>query len=215
MTASAGPTSRVGRNYTKARTHPWVLGKLGDFVLWFGPYNTGQLVIAAIGVLVLIKTFSWWSGLGPIPVLALGVLVWAARAQRIGGRAPMWVLYGLARRALQPTSGRIGGRTARSPRTRRLTGTLLIEHTTPPEAAAPADPARPAVPARAAADVRRSAPVPAVRPPGRRRPAASTPVKPAPPARGASPVRPGGGLGPAPTPLQQLLHDRSTTKAAR
>ncbi|MFH8627521.1 hypothetical protein ACH4A8_37500 [Streptomyces vietnamensis] len=190
----AGPGSRVGRNYTQGRTHPWALGKLGDFVLWFGPYNAGQLIIAAVGVLVLIKTFDWWSGLGPIPVLALGVLVWAARAQRVGGRAPMWVLYGLARRALQPKAGRIGGRTARPPRTHHLTGTVLIEHTTEqtePVACGGAEdqPARwgrpvgagPAVPAFASVSARASA-------------------------------RAGGG--PAPTPLQQMLHDRSKTEAA-
>ncbi|MGY3333907.1 hypothetical protein ACVW0K_007373 [Streptomyces filamentosus] len=129
---SAGPVPRIGRNYTRARTYPWVLGKLGDFVLWFGPYNAGQLVIAAFGVLVLVKTFAWWSGLGPIPPIALGVVVWAARAQRIGGRAPLWVLYGLVRRALQPRNGRIGGKTARPPKARHLAGTVLIEHTTRP-----------------------------------------------------------------------------------
>ncbi|MFB7512851.1 hypothetical protein [Streptomyces sp. NPDC056144] len=147
----AGPTPRVGRNYTQARTLPWVLGKLGDFVLWFGPYNAGQLIIAAVGVLVLIKTFSWWSGLGPLPVLALGVLVWAARAQRIGGRAPLWVLYGLARRVSQPKTGRIGGRTARAPRTRRLAGTVLIEHSSATHGS----------PTRAPAPERVSVPVPA------------------------------------------------------
>ncbi|MFI2740733.1 hypothetical protein [Streptomyces sp. NPDC018711] len=198
----AGPAPRVGRNYTKGRTHPWVLGKLGDFVLWFGPYNAGQLVIAAVGVLVLIKTFDWWSGLGPVPVLALGVLVWAARAQRVGGRVPMWVLYGLARRALQPKAGRIGGRTARPPRTRRLTGTVLIERTIEPAEPVGCDRAedqpgsRPAV--RLVRRCRPAGPGPAV--------TATTPV-PAP-----ASVRAGGG--PAPTPLQQMLHARPRTKAA-
>ncbi|MFH9958975.1 hypothetical protein ACH4OX_32830 [Streptomyces roseolus] len=217
-TTTSRPAPRVGRNYTKARTHPWVLGKLGDFVLWFGPYNAGQLVIAAVGVLVLIKTFSWWSGLGPIPVLALGVLVWAARAQRVGGRAPMWVLYGLARRALQPRTGRMGGKAARPPKPHHLAGTVLIEHTSAstepagpvPEAAArhenarPPAPRRPARPARPAG--RRGAPVPA---------SAPVPVPaPAPRAPAARGARAGGARGPAPTPLQQMLHDRSKAKAA-
>ncbi|MFE3124344.1 hypothetical protein ACFXHD_13095 [Streptomyces hydrogenans] len=205
-TTPAAPAARVGRNYTKARTHPWVLGKLGDFVLWFGPYNAGQLVIAAVGVMVLIKTYSWWSGLGPIPVFALGVLVWAARAQRIGGRAPLWVLHGLLRRAMQPKTGRIGGRTARPAKTRSLAGTVLIEHTVSPagpaERAEP-EPAEKAPAPRLAAAARRAA-----RPASSRRPAATAPVprplrsRPAPPPAGA-------GRGPAPTPLQQLLHDRS------
>ncbi|MFF5505849.1 hypothetical protein [Streptomyces roseolus] len=207
------PASRVGRNYTRARTFPWVLGKLGDFVLWFGPYNAGQLVIAAVGVLVLIKTFSWWSGLGPIPVLALGVLVWAARAQRIGGRAPLWVLHGLARRALQPKTGRIGGKTARSPRPHRLAGTVLIEHTTataepPAPAPRPAgrhETARPPVLRRPARPTRRRSPsAPLV---------ASATTEATIPAPAPAPRR-GGGRGPAPTPLQQMLHDRSKAKAA-
>ncbi|MFI8515370.1 hypothetical protein ACIGHB_30000 [Streptomyces sp. NPDC085460] len=203
------PASRVGRNYTKARTHPWVLGKLGDFVLWFGPYNAGQLVIAAIGVMVLIKTFHWWSGLGPIPVLALGVLVWAARAQRIGGRAPMWVLHGLARRALQPKTGRIGGRTARPPRPRHLAGTVLIEHTS-----ATAEPAGPTPkPAGRHETLRHPAPHRPAASARRRGPSApASPLAPDPVPGPA--VRTSGGRGPAPTPWQQMLHDRSKAKAA-
>ncbi|MEU6621952.1 hypothetical protein ABZ926_14425 [Streptomyces litmocidini] len=208
---SAGPASRVGRNYTKGRTHPWVLGKLGDFVLWFGPYNAGQLVIAAIGVLTLIKTFDWWSGLGPIPVLALGVLVWAARAQRVGGRAPMWVLYGLARRALQPKTGRIGGKTARLPRTQRLIGTVLIEHTT----GLTAPTGRADRPAGTDRTEKRAAPRPAGQPARGRCLADTEPAAPAPAPRPArTPVRAARGGGPAPTPLQQMLHDRSKMKAA-
>ncbi|RSS57490.1 hypothetical protein [Streptomyces sp. WAC01280] len=131
MTATT--PARVGRTYTRARGFPWVLGKIGDFVLWLGPYNAPQLIIAAAGVFLLIKTFSWWAGpLGPIPVAALGVAVWAARANRIAGRAPLWIAYGVLQRALQPSTGRIGGRTARVPRPRPLTGTFLIEHTSAP-----------------------------------------------------------------------------------
>ncbi|GAA3044342.1 hypothetical protein GCM10017562_01630 [Streptomyces roseofulvus] len=208
----AGPAARVGRNYTKARTHPWVLGKLGDFVLWFGPYNTGQLVIAAVGVLVLIKTFGWWSGLGPFPPLGLGVLVWAARAQRIGGRAPMWVLYGLLRRALQPKTGRLGGRTARPPRARHLAGTVLIEHTAP--AAEQLDAGK--RPARAVGAEKEPASRPAACPERRRRRPNTriTGPVPAAPTPDTSPAGVlGGGAGPAPTPLQQMLHDRMKAKA--
>ncbi|MFD3535884.1 hypothetical protein [Streptomyces sp. NPDC058664] len=130
---STSASARVGRSYTRARLFPWVLGKIGDFVLWLGPYNAPQLIIAAAGVFLLIKTFSWWAGpLGPVPVVALGVAVWAARANRIAGRAPLWIAYGTLQRALQPPTGRIAGRTARLPRPRLLTGTFLIEHTPAP-----------------------------------------------------------------------------------
>ncbi|MFE6459698.1 hypothetical protein ACFVP0_19855 [Streptomyces cinereoruber] len=133
---SSTAPARVGRTYTRARAFPWVLGKIGDFVLWLGPYNAAQLIIAAAGTFLLIKTFSWWAGpLGPIPVAALGVAIWAARAHRIAGQAPLWIAYGVLQRALQPAVGRFGGRTARFPRPQVLAGTFLIEHTGP--AAAP------------------------------------------------------------------------------
>ncbi|MFD0367642.1 hypothetical protein [Streptomyces sp. NPDC127114] len=125
-------TARTGRSYTLARTFPWVMGKIGDFVLWLGPYNAPQLIILGVGVFALIKTFAWWwPVLGPIPLGALGFAVWAARASRIGGRMPLWVAYGLLQRALQPASGRIAGRTARPAGAHALTGSFLIEHTAP------------------------------------------------------------------------------------
>ncbi|MFC8295587.1 hypothetical protein ACFUJ0_14225 [Streptomyces sp. NPDC057242] len=177
---------RVGRTYTRARAFPWVLGKIGDFVLWLGPYNAPQLIIAAAGTLLLINTFSWWAGpLGPVPVAVLGVAVWAARAQRIAGRAPLWIAYGVLQRALQPATGRIGGRTARPPRPRVLTGTVLIEHTTAPAARPPV---AAAVPAPSPANPR---PRPLPRPLPRPRPSAGA-----------------GSGGPAPTPLQQMLRER-------
>ncbi|MET7666055.1 hypothetical protein ABZT45_48940 [Streptomyces sp. NPDC005356] len=116
------PTSslRVGRSYTRARRHPWVLGKIGDFTLPLGPYTPAQLAIAAAGTFLLIKTFSLWSPLGPVPVVALGFAVWAARATSIGGRDPT---------------------------VSRLHGSFLIEDTTAP-ASLPADAAPLAHPAR-------------------------------------------------------------------
>lgn len=137
--------ARVGRTYTRARVFPWVLGKIGDFVLWLGPYNAAQLIIAAAGTFLLIKTFSWWVGpLGPVPVAVLAVAIWAARAHRIAGQTPLWIAHGLLQRALQPATGRIGGRAARLPRPRALTGTFLIEHTTTPVTAPPVPAAVPA-----------------------------------------------------------------------
>ncbi|MDF3141483.1 hypothetical protein, partial [Streptomyces sp. T21Q-yed] len=126
--------ARVGRSYTRARRHPWVLGKVGDWTLPLGPYTPAQLVIAAGGIYVLIKTFAWWSFMGPVPVIALGVAVWAVRASRIGGRSPLWIAYGWALYALQPSAGRISGRSVRERRPRVLTGSILIEETTAPDA---------------------------------------------------------------------------------
>ncbi|MEV0449800.1 hypothetical protein [Streptomyces sp. NPDC050600] len=174
-------TARTGRSYTQARSFPWVLGKIGDFVLWLGPYNAPQLIILGAGVFLLIKTFAWWGPvLGPVPVVALGFAVWAARASRIGGRMPLWVAWGLVQRALQPATGRIGGRTARPASAHLLTGSFLVEQTGQGDSPAPS-PKRPS----------RRAP----------RPATATP----PVTRRAS--------GPAPTPLQQLLHTRTQESA--
>ncbi|MET8508725.1 hypothetical protein ABZV60_29410 [Streptomyces sp. NPDC004787] len=166
--------ARVGRSYTLARTFPWVMGKIGDFVLWLGPYNAPQLIILGVGAFTLIKTFAWWwPVLGPVPLGALGFAVWTARAGRIGGRVPLWVAYGLLQRALQPASGRIAGRAARPARAHALTGSFLIEHTPT------AGPIRPSS-GHPRPDLRRTTRASATR---------------------AVP-------GPAPTPLQQLLHTR-------
>ncbi|WJV51806.1 hypothetical protein [Streptomyces flavofungini] len=192
---STATAMRIGRTYTRARRHPWVMGKIGDWTLPLGPYTPAQLTIAGVGIFVLIKTFSWWAPLGPAPVLGLGVAVWLARASRMGGRSPLWVAYGWGQRALQPAGGRMNGRAVRPARPRALYGSFLIETTSGPAAAEPAAPPRTRP---------RTAPSPAptagpgtTRPPRRRmwqrtaRPGTAMPV-----AR------------PAPTPLQQLLREQ-------
>ncbi|MEV6699226.1 hypothetical protein AB0M68_18905 [Streptomyces sp. NPDC051453] len=193
---------RVGRTYTRARRHPWVLGKVGDFTLPLGPYTPAQLVIAAAGTFLLIKTFSVWSPLGPVPVVALGFAVWAARATRMGGRSPLWAALGWVQFALQPASGRIGGRTARDPKVSSLHGSFLIEDTGSPDAlsvrqAPSTRPARPCAwgPQRRA-DVRGARRLATRRRWGRRRPE-----------RGGAP-----GPRPAPTPLQQMLRERQEAR---
>ncbi|MFB7755088.1 hypothetical protein ACFC18_36645 [Streptomyces sp. NPDC056121] len=190
---------RVGRSYTRARRHPWVLGKIGDFTLPLGPYTPAQLAIAAAGTFLLIKTFSLWSPLGPVPVVALGFAVWAARATSIGGRSPLWAAYGWVQFALQPHSGRIGGRTVRDPKVSRLHGSFLIEDTTGPAS----HPAGAAPPGHAA---RSSAPGPRR---GRNiRSAQGMPARPRWRRRRPGTRRPAPGLRPAPTALQQMLRER-------
>ncbi|MDI3408340.1 hypothetical protein [Streptomyces cavernicola] len=186
MSSATVGSVRIGRSYTRARRYPWVLGKIGDWTLPLGPYTVPQLVIAAAGIYLLIKTFSVWSPLGPLPVAALGVAVWAARASRIGGRSPLWVAYGWLRYLLQPSTGRIAGRTARAPRTRLLQGSILISTTDDPAPTTAPAPERRARTARQRPTVRRT---PRPRPFRRRRAAAAAPT--------ARPV---------PTPLQQMLN---------
>ncbi|WP_070017447.1 hypothetical protein [Streptomyces nanshensis] len=122
----SGQQGRVGRSYTKARRYPWVLGKIGDWTLPLGPYTPAQIAIAFFGGFLLIKTFSLWSWMGPVPVLAWAVAIWGARRASIGGRAPGYIVLGLVNVALQPRAGRIGGRAVREPKPRVLTGGFYI-----------------------------------------------------------------------------------------
>ncbi|WP_095757833.1 hypothetical protein [Streptomyces xinghaiensis] len=128
--------ARVGRVYTSARRHPWVLGKLGDFTLPLGPYTPAQITVAFTGAIVLVKTFAWWSWLGPVPVIALGVAVWAVRGARIGGRAPIAAALGWLGLCLQPAAGRIGGRAARDRAPRLLVGDFTLGAPAPAPAVA-------------------------------------------------------------------------------
>ncbi|MDN3059392.1 hypothetical protein PH213_33630 [Streptomyces sp. SRF1] len=118
---------RVSRTYTAARRHPWVLGRVGDWKIPLGPYTPPQLVVAFVGALLLIKTFSWWSWLGPVPVAGWAVAVWMARRPRIGGRSPWAALGGVISVLLQPSAGRIGGCPARDRRAAALLGAFTIE----------------------------------------------------------------------------------------
>lgn len=106
---------------------PWVMGKIGDWTLPFGPYTPAQIAVAFIGAFVLIKTFTWWRVLGPVPVVALGVAVWAVRRARIGGRTPFNFALGMAAYLAQPRGGRINGRGVRPQRVVFVHGGCVIE----------------------------------------------------------------------------------------
>lgn len=128
---------RVGRFYTAARRHPWVLGKVADWKIPLGPYTPAQIAVAVVGGFLLVKTISWWSVLGPVPIAAWVLAIWAVRRQKIRGRAPLpaalgWVLLGW-----QPHGGRIGGRAARDRVGRPLLGGFTIEDALGPNLSAP------------------------------------------------------------------------------
>lgn len=164
MTAAARP--RVARVYTAARRHPWVLGKLGDWVVPFGPYTPAQLVVMGGGALLLIKSFAWWSWLGPVPVVLWLVSVWAVRGAKIGGRAPFAAALGWIALLARHPAGRIGGRVARDRRPTSLTGSFVIEPApegTPVPAPAPAAAAVPTPRSAKRSRRRAAAPVPVVR----------------------------------------------------
>jgi hypothetical protein len=145
---ASGP--RVARVYTSARRHPWVLGKLGDWTIWFGPYTPAQLVVMGGGALLLIKTFALWSWLGPVPVVVWLVAIWGVRGARVGGRPPLAAALGWITLLVRHPAGRIGGRAARERRPTAFTGVFVVEAAPDPAVgtSAPVRPARRAKPSR-------------------------------------------------------------------
>ncbi|MGI5401411.1 hypothetical protein ACQEVG_18605 [Streptomyces sp. CA-135486] len=127
MSAPAAERPRIARVYTAGRRHAWVLGRLGDWVIPFGPYTPAQLVVMGGGALLLIKTFAWWSWLGPVPIVLWLVSVWAVRGAKIGGRTPFTAALGWLALLARHPAGRIGGRAARDRRPSFLSGTFVIE----------------------------------------------------------------------------------------
>ncbi|MFC8660761.1 hypothetical protein [Streptomyces sp. NPDC057199] len=142
---NAAATGRVGRFYTSARRHPWVLGKVADWKIPLGPYTPAQIAVAVSGGFLLIKTISWWSWMGPVPIAAWLLAIWAVRRPKIHGRAPVQAALGWGLLIWQPRGGRIGGRAARDRAPHPLLGGFTIEDTpTPgPGPAAAAAPSRP------------------------------------------------------------------------
>ncbi|MFD4604373.1 hypothetical protein ACFWPQ_40950 [Streptomyces sp. NPDC058464] len=152
--------ARVGRYYTAARRHPWVLGKVADWKIPLGPYTPAQIALAVGGGFLLIKTIGWWTWMGPVPIVAWLLAIWAVRRPRIRGRAPLQAALGWMLLGWQPRGGRIGGRAARDRAPRPLLGGFTIEGAPPaPGTAAKDRPSRrpgrraPAVPAVSAGPV--------------------------------------------------------------
>ncbi|MGV9456415.1 hypothetical protein [Streptomyces sp. NPDC003635] len=124
---SAAAAGRVGRYYTAARRHPWVLGKVADWRIPLGPYTPAQIALATVGGFLLIKSVSWWSWMGPVPVAAWLLAIWAVRRPKIRGRAPLQAALGWIWLGRQPRGGRIGGRAARDRGPQALVGGFTVE----------------------------------------------------------------------------------------
>ncbi|MFE6338600.1 hypothetical protein ACFVOK_36200 [Streptomyces sp. NPDC057798] len=139
--SAAAAAGRTGRFYTAARRHPWVLGNVADWKIPLGPYTPAQIAVAVAGGFLLIKTISWWSWLGPIPIAAWLLAIWAVRRPRIAGRGPLQAALGWVLLLWQPSGGRIGGRAARDRAPRPLLGGFTIEDAPAPARAAPPSPA--------------------------------------------------------------------------
>ncbi|MEV5989330.1 hypothetical protein AB0L85_30840 [Streptomyces sp. NPDC052051] len=133
---SAADSARVGRFYTAARRHPWVLGKVADWRIPLGPYTPAQIAVAVSGGFLLVKTISWWSWMGPVPIMAWVLGIWVVRRPKIRGRAPMQAALGWVLLGWQPQGGRIGGRAARDRAPCPLLGGFTIEDALAPAAAA-------------------------------------------------------------------------------
>jgi len=141
---SATAPARVGRFYTSARRHPWVLGKVADWRIPLGPYTPAQIGVAVVGGFLLVKTIAWWSWMGPVPIAAWLLTVWAVRRPKVGGRAPMQAALGWLMLGWQPRGGRIGGRAARDRTPHPLLGGFTIEDApTPARAHTPRRASRP------------------------------------------------------------------------
>ncbi|MGW6842126.1 hypothetical protein [Streptomyces sp. NPDC054958] len=110
----------VARVYTSARRHPWVLGRLGDWTVPFGPYTPAQLVVLGGGAFALIKTYTLWSWAGPVPVVLWIASVWAVRGAQIAGQNPFTALLGVLVLLARHPAGRVGGRIARDRRPSHL-----------------------------------------------------------------------------------------------
>ncbi|MFJ7209660.1 hypothetical protein ACIQWR_39780 [Streptomyces sp. NPDC098789] len=134
----SGQGGGVVRSYTGARRHPWVLGKLGDWTMPFGPYTPAQLVVLGGGALVLIETFSWWSWAGPVPVVVWLVSVWAVRGAQIAGQSPFTALLGAVVVLTRHPAGRINGQVARDRRPSYWDGRFVIEPAAPAPSVLPA-----------------------------------------------------------------------------
>jgi hypothetical protein len=166
VSASTTERPRVARVYTAARRHPWVLGKLGDWTIWLGPYSPAQLLVMGGGALLLIKTWAWWSWLGPVPVVLWLVAIWAVRGATIGGRSPIAAAVGWIALLARHPAGRIAGRPARVRRATTLAGAFVIEPAPARTPAAAAGLAAQGRPARSARSSRRrpASPAAVVRP---------------------------------------------------
>ncbi|MHB9848978.1 hypothetical protein ACSYGO_06985 [Streptomyces krungchingensis] len=134
MSAGAA-TGRSGRFYTSARRHPWVLGKVADWRIPLGPYTPAQIAVAVGGGFVLFKTIAVWSWMGPVPVVAWMLAIWAVRRPTVRGRAPMQAALGWLLLAWQPSGGRLGGRAVRDRAARPFLGGFTIEEAPAPRAA--------------------------------------------------------------------------------
>lgn len=135
----------VVRFYTQARKIPFLLGKVGDWKIWGGPYTLTQAVVF-IGVAYAGKlTMPFWAT-GWIPILAWIPILIVAAAAAIGagrvplkGRNPLLILLGVIGYFDAPSWGTQGGNDVALKKTRRIRLRSSTPTRTPWESAVPAE----------------------------------------------------------------------------
>lgn len=122
----------VGRSYTRARRHPWVIGRIQGWTLPLGPFSATQLGVLVISLWLLIQTASVWTQFGPfslVPIVFPFAATWAVRHAQIEGRAPLRALGGYLALYTAPRHGTLRGRPLPTPDPVRLSGVITIQHT--------------------------------------------------------------------------------------
>ncbi|GAA4898845.1 hypothetical protein [Streptomonospora salina] len=123
------PAGAVGRSYTRARRHPWVIGKIQGWSIPLGPFTATQLGVLVVGLYTLAHTFPLWSRLGPLSVVVVAApfaATWAVRHATVEGRAPLRALGGYIAALSAPRRGWMHGRPVSEPRPERLRGAITI-----------------------------------------------------------------------------------------
>jgi hypothetical protein len=123
------------QSYTHARTHPWVVGKVGGARLpW--QLSPAQVAVLVGSFILLLKTRGLWAHMGAIPNLMVQaviplVLTWCMRHMRMEGRSPGRMLLGIGSYLWAPNGGRTQGRPWREPRATTLTHARIFMLTNP------------------------------------------------------------------------------------
>ena len=123
-------------SYTHARTHPWVVGKVGGTRLpWH--LSPAQVAVLVGSFVLLLKTRGLWAHMGAVPNLMVQALIpmiltWCMRHMRMEGRSPGRMLLGLGSYLWHPKGGRAQGRPWREPRITALSHPRIFVLATPP-----------------------------------------------------------------------------------
>lgn len=134
----------VVRFYTLARKIPYLIGKIGDFVLPGGPYTLPQVTTAAAIAAIGHYSMPLWAGdmvriVAWIPVAAVALAVgFAVGKIPLGDRNPLTVISGFFGYIEAPAWGTRGGKPIRIPRTRRIQHRTSTPTTPIPELRQPA-----------------------------------------------------------------------------